>query len=156
MNAREFKVYHKELKDYSSNLINRNYYTTRRKVNTVCIDDLVSEAILNNCYDIESAKKVMRMYLLKESNIAKGKRQFGNISFGYEKKCNKCNKIKLACEYSEILDKRFNYIYLRNNCNKCHSQIAKKYRLNNPLTKEQKLKAKIRYERYKLKQKEIS
>lgn len=155
MSDKDFKNYYKELKIYANNLIKKHFFTEGIKLDFVNIDDLVNEAILNECYDIESAKKPMKNYLFKESRIHKGKKQGVEISSGYEKRCNKCSNTKLAQEFSIIFNEECNYTYLRYNCNKCHAENQREYRKKNPLTENQKLLAKNRYERYKNRQRLI-
>jgi MinD superfamily P-loop ATPase len=153
MSDKEFRNYHQELKTYANNLIKKHFFSSGLKLDFINVDDLVNEAILNECYDIESAKKPIRNYLFKESRNYKGKKQYDGISSGYEKRCNKCGKIKPASEYTVIFNKESNYTYLAYICKPCNAEAAREYRRKNPLTEDQRLKAKKRYERYKQRQK---
>jgi len=154
MNDLEFRKYHKELKRYSKNLISKNFFIYGEVVNTICKNDLINEAIVNGCYDIESAKKIIRTHLINENRILKGKRQYSGISAGYEKKCNKCGEIKLSYEFYEVSDKKANLTYLSYCCKDCNLIRNRDYRKLNP--EKVKKMAKIRYERWKIKHKKYN
>lgn len=150
---------YKELRKYSRQLICSHFIKTGETVTTICVNDLVNEAICNEVNNLEEAKKIMRTYLLSEVRRLKAKRQYSSISQDYEKLCKSCNKIKHQSEFKHRIDKINGLHYLYYMCLDCEHEYntseerkARKRELynNSPRAKQ---KAHERYIRWKNKNK---
>ena len=152
MRSIESTPYHKTLKDYANSLIHLMYIKEGLKIDGLSPDDLVSEAYIVGATDIESAKKPMRDFLFRESRVLKGRLQQGGISPDYEKRCIECKLIKPANDFTWIYREEFDYTYLKSKCKVCRAEESREYRKKNPPTENQKMKSKLRGERYRARQ----
>lgn len=122
--------------------------------------EMINEAYSKSFENFEQAKKIFRTYFLVEVRRINAKNQKGKISPGYEKRCKNCKEVKTAGEFKILIDSRTGYTYLTSRCTQCISEeplteaqreSRRKYRA----TPGGKAKARARYERYKIRQKQL-